>query len=74
MSQVLISIVALTLVSSGMGFSPRSCQISSNARQRVALNMEYIPDGISKEQWKKMKDEEAKKIKEKGKYSHLAYY
>jgi len=26
------------------------------------LSMEYIPDGISKEQWRKMKEEEAKKI------------
>lgn len=33
---------------------------------RSTLRMEYIPDGLSKEQWKVLKDKEAAELKRKG--------
>lgn len=68
----IISAIALALVlvaSDVAGFSTTSTfsgsQISSASRNNNGLVMEYIPSGMSKEQWKKMKD--AEKNKNKGK-------
>ncbi|CAM9511380.1 unnamed protein product, partial [Hapterophycus canaliculatus] len=39
---------------------------SGSQRQRTALGMKYVPDGLSPEQWKKMQKEEADKKKKMG--------
>lgn len=58
-SVLLVGSSALQFSSSFTGQSLRSNVGSSSAR----IKMEYIPSGISKEQWKKMK--EAEKAKKK---------
>merc|ERR1712085_3220 len=49
---------AFSTSSSFSGGAVTQTQISNN---KVGLSMEYIPSGISKAQWKKMKDAEKKK-------------
>ena len=53
-------VAAFTSLSSFSGSS-----LSVNANNQNGITMEYIPSGVSKEQWKKMK--EAEKNKNKGK-------
>jgi hypothetical protein len=70
-SSILVAVL-LALAGEAYGFSTSSSfsgsQIStpsSSVQNNNGLSMEYIPDGISKEQWKKMK--EAERNKSKGK-------
>jgi hypothetical protein len=60
---ILLMASHISAFSSSSSFS--GSQISSATQNRNGLSMEYIPDGISKEQWKKMK--EAERNKNKGK-------
>lgn len=39
--------------------------LSTNARNSATTTMEYIPSGMSKEQWKKMKETEKQKMASK---------
>lgn len=60
----LIALAALTdAFSTTSSFS--GSHMSSGVSNNAALTMEYIPSGISKDQWRKMK--EAEKTKNKGK-------
>lgn len=58
--------LALVLVADvAIAFRPAmSGSVVSGARS--TLRMEYIPDGLSKEQWKILKDKEAEELKRKG--------
>merc|ERR1712038_1561222 len=40
-------------------------QVASNVQNQASMSMEYIPSGMSKEQWRKLKEQE--KNKNKGK-------
>ena len=60
---VLILSVALCLISTASGFQARPAGVS---RVRGNLAMEYIPDGLTKEQWKALKKKEADELKAKG--------
>ena len=61
--------VALLAVSQASAFTSSSSfsgsSLSVNTQNNNGMTMEYIPSGMSKEQWKKMK--EAEKNKNKGK-------
>lgn len=57
--------LALVLVDVAMAFGPATSG-SALSGPRSTLRMEYIPDGLSKEQWKILKDKEAEELKRKG--------
>lgn len=60
------SIIAVALVAPAAGFSTfTGSRVSSNVQNSAAMTMEYIPSGMSKDQWRKMKDSEKKKNKGK---------
>lgn len=62
--RVLSVTVLAALIASASGLVQRSgpVAVSRNAKSS-SLRMEYIPDGLSKEQWRKMKEKEkAKKV------------
>ncbi|GFH53567.1 hypothetical protein CTEN210_10043 [Chaetoceros tenuissimus] len=56
------SLVALTLAAPAAAFSGSSFTGSSMkaVQNSASMTMEYIPSGMSKEQWKKLKEKEAK--------------
>ena len=60
---LILAVSQVSAFTSSSSFSGSS--LSVNARNNDGLTMEYIPSGISKEQWKKMKDAEKKKNKGK---------
>mmetsp|Transcript_25464 Transcript_25464/g.70127 ORF Transcript_25464/g.70127 Transcript_25464/m.70127 type:complete len:156 (+) Transcript_25464:54-521(+) len=62
-STLLLAVSQASAFSTSSSFSGSS--VSAAARNSNGMTMEYIPSGISKEQWKKMK--EAEKNKAKGK-------
>jgi hypothetical protein len=49
----------------GFGSSFSGSRVTGVVSNSNGLVMEYIPDGISKEQWKKMKEAEKNKLKGK---------
>lgn len=58
------------LAGTAVAFAPPSTQlrpVNVNRRSNAALQMVYIPDGLSPAQWKKIKDEEKKKKEDLGK-------
>ena len=62
-----LAVVAVTAPASALtgSFAGSSIQTPSFVTSDGAMTMEYIPSGMSKEQWRKMKDNE--KNKNKGK-------
>merc|ERR1719276_183180 len=62
-SALLLAVSQVSAFTSSSSFSGSS--LSANTSNGNGITMEYIPSGISKEQWKKMK--EAEKGKAKGK-------
>mmetsp|Transcript_101485 Transcript_101485/g.199097 ORF Transcript_101485/g.199097 Transcript_101485/m.199097 type:complete len:158 (-) Transcript_101485:566-1039(-) len=64
-----ISTVCLALVASTNAFSTSSSfsgsQVISPANNNALMTMEYIPSGMSKEQWQKLKNAEKNKFKGK---------
>ena len=69
MKSFVAAITALLAVSQVSAFTSSSSfagsSLSVNTRNNNGMTMEYIPSGMSKEQWRKMK--EAEKNKNKGK-------
>ena len=69
MKSFVAAITALLAVSQVSAFTSSSSfagsLLSVNTRNNNGMTMEYIPSGMSKEQWRKMKEEE--KNKNKGK-------
>jgi hypothetical protein len=57
------SLIALALVAPSTGFSLSSFTGSQVAtvQNKATMTMEYIPSGMSKEQWRKLKEAEKKK-------------
>ena len=64
-----ISTICLALVTSTNAFSTSSSfsgsQVMSSASNNALMTMEYIPSGMSKEQWQKLKNAEKNKLKGK---------
>lgn len=56
---ILIAVLLLTEVVALSSFSGNA--LNTNARNIAVTTMEYIPSGVSKEQWKKMKETEKQK-------------
>jgi hypothetical protein len=64
-----ITVGLLAIASSADAFSANSAfsgsQMSVGVKNSAAMTMEYIPSGMSKEQWMKMKNAEKNKTKGK---------
>mmetsp|Transcript_66079 Transcript_66079/g.190683 ORF Transcript_66079/g.190683 Transcript_66079/m.190683 type:complete len:156 (+) Transcript_66079:383-850(+) len=64
-----VSAITFCLLASANAFSSNSgftgSQMTTSVQNKAGITMEYIPSGMSKEQWRKMK--EAEKNKNKGK-------
>ena len=66
-SAVIVGVLALICSSNAfsVGSSFAGSQVAAGAANSAGITMEYIPSGMSKEQWQKMKN--AEKNKNKGK-------
>ena len=66
-SAVIVGVLALVCSSNAfsVGSSFAGSQVSAGASNSAGITMEYIPSGMSKEQWKKMKANEKNKAKGK---------
>lgn len=65
---VAIAFVAVSSLDDASAFSMSSfsgTQVASNVQNKASMSMEYIPSGMSKEQWRKVKEQEKKKAKGK---------
>jgi hypothetical protein len=63
---LLLAILPLASAFSGSSFTGSSLGVSAKNAGN-SMTMEYIPSGMSKEQWKKMKEKDQKKGKNLGK-------
>ena len=59
-----VTLVGMLRTSFSFGFIKPIMQVAKS--RKSSLLMEYIPDGLTKEQWEKMKIEEAKRNEGKG--------
>mmetsp|Transcript_28734 Transcript_28734/g.65704 ORF Transcript_28734/g.65704 Transcript_28734/m.65704 type:complete len:110 (+) Transcript_28734:169-498(+) len=60
-SLLIVTVISIFSLSSPYTFTGTSLQPLSVRNQRCDISMEYIPSGISKAQWEKMKVKEASK-------------